>query len=115
MIEVDVVHMKCHLADIITHKIKALVDQPERFTISEVKRSGLNHNELVDDLLHFNFAQSILGITNRKEGAQIIQEQYILILPVNVFSRHIGVLLLFKKLDYGMFQLIFSEFSFSKM
>ena len=69
MIEVDVVHMKCHLADIITHKIKALVDQPERFTISEVKRSGLNHNELVDDLLYFNFAQSILGITSRKERA----------------------------------------------
>ena len=114
MIEVNIVHMKSHLADVVTHEIKALIDQPERFTISEVKRCGLNHDEFVDDLLHLNFAQSVLGITIRKERAQIIQEQNILILPVNAFSRHIGVLLLLKKLDYGMFQLIFSKLAFFK-
>ena len=114
MIEVDVVHMKSHLTDIITHKVETLVDQPERLPVSQIKRCSLNHNQLVDDLLHFYFAQSILSITSRKEGAQIIQEQYILVLPVNAFSRHIGVLLLFKKLDYGMFQLIFGELTFFK-
>ena len=101
--------MESYFAGVITHKVKSFVDEPEGFPVPTIQRGSGDQLQPIDDFLQFNLAQAVVGIAGLNESAKVIQKQNILIFSVDTFTVDIGILLLLKQSNDGLFQLCFSE------
>ena len=115
MVKVDEINMDCYLRGIIPLQVKTLIDQPKGFPIDHIQWCNRNQIQLIDDFLHFHFAESGIGITVSQVCRQIIQKQDIFILSRKRFTVDIGIALLHKQLNNRLFQLILGELSFYKL
>ena len=87
--------MECYLRGIIPLQVKTLIDQPKGFSIACIQWCSRNQIQLIDDFLHFHFAESGIGIAVSQVCTQIIQQQDIFILSMKRFTVAMSICLLY--------------------